>query len=118
MKVKLTGYIKNQSYQEDIDTLAIYQDQKLYWKQGEFRQMIDFSLKKMIRENKEYKIILTFAEKEDKILNCKLKTAAFNLDLPYRIRAVKNDKNTFFLQYEIITNEKESQPIEFVLFWQ
>ena len=112
MICRVKGTIKNISREIILNEKAIYNEslQTLTWQEKDdlsSTTTIDFKNGEIRRNNKELKMILTFAKKKVKILNCKLPGIPGIVALNVKILKHEVDKNRFLLTYETyLDNEK------------
>ncbi len=112
MICRVKGTIKNISQEIILNEKAIYNEslQTLTWQENSALQgmtTIDFKNGEIRRNNKELKMILTFAKKKAKILNCKLPGIPGIVSLKVKILKQEISKNRFLLTYETyLDNEK------------
>ena len=112
----IKGSLKNKDQTIQYDTKGIWNPtlETLTWKEEDAlhtTNILDLKNGKLCRNNKELKMILTFAEKEDKILNCKLSSILHPLIIKVHILKLKQEKNYLFLMYETSLKEEKLDSI-------
>lgn len=122
MKKQVKVTLKTSYETIEYETNAMFQEEKetLSWiEKDPFNThfSIDFKTKKIIRENKECKMILTFDKKQDKILSCKLKEMEKEVIFEIEILKLTMKKNyfeiTYFLKDEMDKEETKNLKVDF-----
>ena len=118
MRAKIDGYLKNISREIIYNTEGIWNEslKTLLWKENDKLETtikIDFEKKEITRNNKEFKMILTFDKKKDKIMNCKLLRGGtwYSFSLTVRILKEEIKNKVFKLKYETYLDDEKLDTI-------